>query len=54
MRHYVERLTPKGVDPAEYSQFALCGKKMEEIVLEHNASICQACIDKARNLPVEK
>ena len=54
IRHYVERLTPKGVEPALYSKIALCGERVEELVFDHNASICQGCIDESRKRPVEK
>lgn len=53
-RHYVERLTPKGVKPPLYSKIALCGEEVEEIVVGHSAEICQTCIDEARRRPVEK
>ena len=54
VRHYVERLSPKGVVPVVYSEFALCGKKMSEVLFTHNGEVCQACVDKAKHIPVEK
>ena len=54
VRHYVERLTPKGVKPPLYSKLALCGEEVKEVVLDHSGAVCQACIDESQRRPVER
>ena len=54
VRHYVERLSPKGEEPAVFSATALCGADVSEIFVEHNREICQGCVDESRRRPVEK
>lgn len=52
LRHFVERLTPKGQMPVRFSDVALCGAKVQDFV-EHNGTICQECIDEQKRRPVE-
>ena len=44
MRHIVER-----VGDNTFSRYALCGKKMTVLLLEHGDEICQKCVDIQRN-----
>lgn len=53
VRHYVERTTPRGVEPPRFSRVALCGAEVRELVLERGTAICQACVDDVRRRPVE-
>lgn len=52
--HYVERLTPKGIEPPVYSKIAICGARVEQLYLEHTANVCQGCIDESRRRHVER
>ena len=52
LRHFVERLTPKGYVPPRFSNVALCGAKVTNFV-DHNGTICQACVDEQRRRPPE-
>ena len=47
-RHIVKRLTPLGFLPPEYSDTALCGEKVQELLKNHNGEICQECVDEQR------
>lgn len=53
VRHYVKRLTPNGVVPAQYSKFALCGAEIKELLTDHNGKICQKCIEESRKVKRE-
>lgn len=54
VRHFVERISPKGELPPRYSRFALCGKKVDELVFTHNGEICQKCVEVQQQKPVER
>lgn len=52
-RHIVQRLTPNGHVPPLYARFALCGKEVKEILLNHGEDICQECVDIMSKVPRE-
>jgi len=53
IRHYVQRLSPKGEVPVVWSKIALCGTEIQEVFVDQNGEICQACVDESRRRPVE-
>lgn len=54
VRHIVERLSPKGVEPIAYSKVALCGYRIRELVETYSEEICQKCVDIQRKKGWEK